>query len=909
MTVARCITRFLSIVMVVTTLCLGTSMLRLHTPPTQPVGTSFLLAASSSTASTTGSMVTARYQHAAVLLSDGRVMITGGVGSDGRRLSSTEFYSPSAGVFTAGPSMLVARSGHTATVLGNGDVLVAGGFGDAISGNNNAKELASAELWRPQTDSWSAVAPMASGRALHTATLLTDGRVLVVGAIVNGPVSTTAEVFDPDTAGWQTIPQPTVFRAGHTATRLSNGDVLVVGGSGTTGPTTSAELFQPASNIWRSTSPLSVARVGQTASLLSDGRVLVVGGTGGATVTEIYSPGTGTWAAGPRLMQGRSLHAAAPDGPARIAIIGGITKDGSSADAEVIDLSTNQAAPASFTSQMMAMSVTTFADGTSLITGGIAPSSGTAQSSSTMVIPTASASGDDYPSEYKNACQDCLVDRWGFYNRECTSFAAWRMERDGHPMSNNMNGGHFGNATTWASNARAIGIPISGTPVAGAVAAWDEGHVAYDTSFANGTLNVEEYNFATPGAYGTRALSGASSSYSYNAVPSQNLVFGAPPVQPSGPSPDTSASNDGTITFLAAGVQKQYIFQVASSVLHVRWWDGTSWNWGNLSVPSGLSFPQSRIGTVTYVDNSGNRRLYAFLPSTVGHLEIPYWDATTTYWKWGDAYNVPGAPTASVVDVVGTSALLDGSTEKMYAFTRLSDGSLWLFYWDGTAWHWSDMSTVAGAPTSISDASGTLSYMDPSGTTMANFHIYSFVIGGGNLYVFYYSPTNGSWNWGTLGNPGSSVTTGLGAVTYYEGSDQRLYAYFSDANGHLRLSYYTGSVGGYVWQWADLGASPSGAISGRVGTDTYISANVRWIHNFIWTTSGHLVLNVWNGSAWAWTDQGAPAGGSATRGLGDVTYPVGPAQNVYAWLMDSAGNLETNYYANGWAWSNQGVPS
>jgi surface antigen len=43
---------------------------------------------------------------------------------------------------------------------------------------------------------------------------------------------------------------------------------------------------------------------------------------------------------------------------------------------------------------------------------------------------SATAGVDDYPANLKSAAQDSLVDPWGFYNRECTSFVAWRLNND-----------------------------------------------------------------------------------------------------------------------------------------------------------------------------------------------------------------------------------------------------------------------------------------------------------------------------------------------------------------------------------------------------------------------------------------------------------------------------------------------
>jgi hypothetical protein len=123
----------------------------------------------------------------------------------------------------------------------------------------------------------------------HTATLLHDGTVLVHGGMLRGTDSTatlsTAELFDPGTGTWALTANATYQRSGHTATLLQNGKVLVVGGLVITEtpppPPLNAgatELYDPLLGRWEATPPLNRPRSGPAATLLSDSRVLVVGG-------------------------------------------------------------------------------------------------------------------------------------------------------------------------------------------------------------------------------------------------------------------------------------------------------------------------------------------------------------------------------------------------------------------------------------------------------------------------------------------------------------------------------------------------------------------------------------------------------------------------------------------------------
>jgi surface antigen len=130
------------------------------------------------------------------------------------------------------------------------------------------------------------------------------------------------------------------------------------------------------------------------------------------------------------------------------------------------------------------------------------------------------ASGvDDYPSRLKNAPKDSLVDPWRFYNRECTSFVAWRLNSENQvAFDDYWQGQHWGNASHWKSAAVALNIPVDDNPTRGAVAWWSAGsagssvgHVAWVETVGDGAITIEEYNYLHSGGYDTRIISRASS--------------------------------------------------------------------------------------------------------------------------------------------------------------------------------------------------------------------------------------------------------------------------------------------------------------------------------------------------------------------------------------------------------------
>jgi hypothetical protein len=130
----------------------------------------------------TGDMSTWRVFHTATLLTDGRVLIAGGCCDNNQALSSAELYDPSTGTFTPTGSMTTPRSDHTATLLPDGKVLIAGGIAGVVMGPAFSRSvLASAELYDPSSGTFAAAGNMTKARARQTATLLSDGKVLLAG--------------------------------------------------------------------------------------------------------------------------------------------------------------------------------------------------------------------------------------------------------------------------------------------------------------------------------------------------------------------------------------------------------------------------------------------------------------------------------------------------------------------------------------------------------------------------------------------------------------------------------------------------------------------------------------------------------------------------------------------------------
>ena len=160
------------------------------------------------------------------------------------------------------------------------------------------------------------VNPMTQARRLHTATLLENGKVLVVGGIFGAPGTAvgSCELFDPATGSWSAALPLNSPRWGHTANLLPEGRILVVGGFDGNSPVASSELYIPEHNLW-SPYPLAVLGRGnhQTALLGGVWPFVTGGAAAGNSVlggSAMFDPGSVSWMESLGMSQARNYHAA-----------------------------------------------------------------------------------------------------------------------------------------------------------------------------------------------------------------------------------------------------------------------------------------------------------------------------------------------------------------------------------------------------------------------------------------------------------------------------------------------------------------------------------------------------------------------------------------------------------------------
>jgi MYXO-CTERM domain-containing protein len=297
--------------------------------------------ASSGTWAATGTMVNPRWIHVATQLKDGRVLVAGG-SSENEALSSSETYEPATGEWSDAGAMSTVRVRAALARLKDGTVLIGGGR-TAVD-PWGSPQSSSVDVWDPATSAWSSRAAMNDARDGHTATVLADGTVLVAGGSQVIPMGSrtigTAEKYDAGLDAWISVGSMADTRSRHTATLLLDGRVLVVAGCSSignageypyrcealaTGPGSNrSELFEPATGTWTAAPSFPYRRYDHTASLLPDGRVLIVGGETDNKYTKLFDPSTGDWQWGPEAVTARRAHAAATLTGTSILVTGGM---------------------------------------------------------------------------------------------------------------------------------------------------------------------------------------------------------------------------------------------------------------------------------------------------------------------------------------------------------------------------------------------------------------------------------------------------------------------------------------------------------------------------------------------------------------------------------------------------------
>ncbi|WP_413575488.1 Kelch repeat-containing protein [Bdellovibrio sp. HCB290] len=278
-----------------------------------------------------GNLAKDRALHVTALLPNGKVLVAGGLSqtsSTNTPLDSTEIFDPATGLWSAGPALPSPRLFSHATVLTDGRVLVAGGLDGAFA------RTATTAIYNPASNSWSAGPSIAVPRVGHSSHLLPNGKVIIIGGAAHPTTSAPTEkteIFDPATNQWTYGPDmPTAVSEFSSAT-LSDNTILILGGLTTAATTsiTTVQAYNPSTNSFTTKTPMTLGRYQAAAAVLPSGNVLLTGGwasTGSMTATtEIYNVSANTWSAGPSLSANRRAHGAISLPSGKILVTSGVT--------------------------------------------------------------------------------------------------------------------------------------------------------------------------------------------------------------------------------------------------------------------------------------------------------------------------------------------------------------------------------------------------------------------------------------------------------------------------------------------------------------------------------------------------------------------------------------------------------
>lgn len=275
-----------------------------------------------------------RARASSTLLSDGRILVSGGVGGstgDGswRVIDQADMIDPRTGQVSSTRKMPYAVEGHQTVLLQDGRVLISGGmFSDS---DDHYTVLDKNAIYDPASRRWKQAASMASPRLYPSLATLPDGRVLVAGGMIDSDRYTAeVEIYDPISDIWTAAPELPEARAGHVTVQLPDGKLMLIGGENELGSLNNALLFDPSEQTWSDLGMMPALHGSYAqAELLADGTVIVLGGYWStsdvlASVSR-YNPVTKQWSQ----LEPMAFHryyfttSLLPDG--RIFIVGGLS--------------------------------------------------------------------------------------------------------------------------------------------------------------------------------------------------------------------------------------------------------------------------------------------------------------------------------------------------------------------------------------------------------------------------------------------------------------------------------------------------------------------------------------------------------------------------------------------------------
>jgi hypothetical protein len=353
--------------------------------------------------STTGVVTTGRFGSTLTLLDDGRLLAAGGklTLSGGEAPSAAAaIYDPGTGAWTPAASMGTARYTHAATLMADGRVMVSGGLI-----NQFQVQTDSVEFYDPALDTWSPGTDMEVARVEHSALTLPDGRVLVTGD--RSDQFSEPEIYDPSTTDWTPLPAfPDHYAEPGSLTLLADGRVFLLGEAVPFPNSIHAILYDPVADTWSVGAQLLPRRHSAPPAVLPDGRIAVAGGDlfdTAFTDVDVYDTAADTWADSGHLSEVRADHATFALSNGLLLVAGGHDTDFPVQSAELFDPATGATSPLPPPAEPRDRSTSAQIDGCAgMLLGGVVE----------LTAPNTAEVFDAVPPGSADTDADCLGDEW-----------------------------------------------------------------------------------------------------------------------------------------------------------------------------------------------------------------------------------------------------------------------------------------------------------------------------------------------------------------------------------------------------------------------------------------------------------------------------------------------------------------
>lgn len=419
---------------------------------------------------------------------------------------------------------------------------------------------------------------------------------------------------------------------------------------------------------------------------------------------------------------------------------------------------------------------------------------------------------NDYPSNLASASQDSLVDPWNFYNRECTSFVAWRLNNNnGIPFQNNnykVAGTHFGSVQDWGAVAKSISITVDTTPATGAVAWWyfsaTSGHVAWVTHVnSDGSVVVQDYNWGyptNPGQFLQHTLTSAPTGYIHfkDLSISGTTATPAPAVDNIVLAVKKLTQSDGT----------NEVFWAKGTNTFETWWRGNSG-------------PQT--SSLVYIPQGDIKAIDAQLIPDGLHL---IYTATTNY-IWQTAWYPGQQPSTGLllhspgnIRVIQKTIGPDGVTHQMYVLT---DNGVSEYWWSPTS-----NGIQGGSLYTLANAVAMYKTLESNGTQAL------YIADANYAYAVRWGGGLNGIQVNTLANIGN-----ITALSFSQDSDGKHHLYIGSNQGEIwEVSWYT--IDSYSY-WHMAGGAPVVALQKWESDSTQVlyEATSGGVFEFYWPQTSY----------------------------------------------------------------------